>query len=122
MSYIAEQIGGGRVCDATTPVFFTVKNCVFCSNVRFWTFSASKCAMPLLQHFDDGDAGCALVRMGKKGRCPAPFSPLWQPLPRMVTPGGGAMFRRDIWGEFYGEKCGAINPTKSNALRECFLQ
>ena len=72
MSYITEQIGGERVCDATTPLFFTVKNCAFCSNVRFWTFSASICAMPLLQHFDDGDAGCALVRMGKKRAGTAP--------------------------------------------------
>ena len=114
MSYIAEQIGGKRVCDATTPLFFTVKNCVFCSNVRFWAFSASICAMPLLQQTGDGDAGCAYLRKGEKRAGHRPILPVMAPLPRMVTPGDGAMFRCDIWGKFYGGKCGIItqqNPT-----------
>ena len=58
----------------------------------------------------------------KQRAVPRPMMPHDGTPCRGVTPGGGAMFRRDIWGEFYGEKCGAINPTKSNALRECFLQ
>lgn len=65
MLYIAEQIVGGRVFDATTAWFLQQKKRAFCSDMRFLAFSASKCVMWLLQRNSDGDAGCADMRKGK---------------------------------------------------------
>lgn len=75
MSGTLEQIGRGRVCDATTTWFLQQKKRAFCSNVRFWAFSASKCAMRLLQQTGDGDAGCAYLRKGEKRAGHRPMMP-----------------------------------------------
>lgn len=103
MSYIAEQIGGERVCYATTPLFFTAKKRVFCSNVRFWAFSASICAMPLLHQTGEGDAGCAYLRKGEKRAVPAPFFPWWHTLPQMWRRVVVWCFEGDIRGNFTGK-------------------
>lgn len=58
-----------------TLFFLHPKWCIFCSNVRFWAFSTSKCVMYLRRHSDEGDAGCALVRMGKKRAVSRPMMP-----------------------------------------------
>lgn len=108
MSYITEQIGGKRVCDATAALFLQQKKRVFCSNVRFWSFSASKCAMRLLQQTGGGDAGCAYLRKGDKRAVSRPMMPHDGTPCRGVTPGDGAIFRGRYSGKFYGEKCGAI--------------
>ena len=100
--------------------FYSKKNAFFCSDVRFWAFSASKCVMRLLQQNGNDDAGCAYLRKIKQRAVPAPFSPLWQPLLRMVTPGGCDVLRA-IFGGILRGKCCVINPTKSNALRAYFF-
>ena len=103
MSGTSEQIGGGRVCDATTALFLQQKKRVFCSNVRFWTFSASICVGHLRRHFVGCDAGCAYLRKGEKRAVPRPILPMMAHPATNVTPGGGVMFRCDIWGNFTGK-------------------
>ena len=85
------------------PSFLHPKWCIFCSNVRFWAFSASVCAMRLRRHFVGCDAGCAYLRKVKKGRCPATWCPVMAHTAANVTPGLVWCFEGDIWGNFTGK-------------------
>lgn len=59
--------------------------------------------MPLLQHFGDGDAGCAYLRKGEKRAVPRPIIPVMPPTAADDDAGGVQYLEGVIRGNFTGE-------------------